>query len=123
MDYTNRDRTLNLSQFELSDPQNTYNLSPYADTDVNGQRIALSTDVRFSATASCPSTGCVTPGYIEVYVSSITAEAYNFYLSRRRYHDSKDSPFAEPAPLASNVRNGYGLFGGVTDVTYRIRLF
>ena len=123
VDYTKQDRTIKLGQFQLSDPQNTYNQEPYADTDVNGQRIALSADVRFSASYSCAQGNCPPPGYIEVYVSSITAEAYNFYLSRRRYRDSQDSPFAEPAPLASNVRNGYGLFGGATDATYRIRLF
>ena len=33
----------------------------------------------------------------------------------QRYQDSHDNPFAEPAPLASNIRNGYGLFGGATD--------
>ena len=58
-----------------------------------------------------------------MHVSSITPEAYNFYLSRRRYYDSDGNPFAEPAPLASNVRPSYGLFGGATDVTYRIRIF
>ena len=55
-------------------------------------------------------------------VSSITKDAYDFYLSRRRYYDSDGNPFAEPAPLASNVRPGYGLFGGAADVTYRIQL-
>ena len=55
-------------------------------------------------------------------VSSITVDDYNFYLSRRRYADSHGNLFAEPAPLAGNVRNGYGLFGGATDATYRIRL-
>ena len=65
---------------------------------------------------------CPQPAFVEVTVSSITLDAYNFYLSRRRYYDSDGNPFAEPAPLTSNVRPGYGLFGGATDVTYRIRL-
>ena len=56
-------------------------------------------------------------------MSSITKEACDFYLSRRRYLDSDGNPFAEPAPLASNVRGGYGLFAGAADATYRIRIF
>ena len=87
---------------------------------MNGQRIALASDVRFYN--YCPQPGCPQLGFIEVTVSSITKDAYDFYLSRRRYYDSDANPFAEPAPLASNVRPGYGLFGGAADITYRIQL-
>ena len=55
-------------------------------------------------------------------MSSITKDAHDFYLSRRRYSDSDGNPFVGPAPLASNVRPGYGLFGGAADATYRIAL-
>lgn len=121
MDYNSQNSGGAVGQFQLSTPQESYNLYPFADTDVNGQRISLTTDVRFYNIA-CYQGICLQPGYIEVYVSSITADAYNFYLSRRRYFDSADNPFAEPAPLASNVRADYGLFGGATDVKYRIPL-
>ena len=53
----------------------------------------------------------------------MTADAYRFYLSSRNYGDTGDNPFAEPAPLASNIKPGYGLFGGASDATYRIKLF
>ncbi|MBO2009782.1 DUF4249 domain-containing protein [Hymenobacter negativus] len=123
VDYDSQSNTAgNIGQFQLSSPQQNYSLYPFADTDVNGQRISLTADVSFYSTCYPPSSNCPEPGYIEVYVSSITREAYDFYLSRRRYYDSDGNPFAEPAPLASNVRNGYGLFGGATDVTYRIAL-
>ncbi|GAB3580345.1 DUF4249 domain-containing protein [Hymenobacter daeguensis] len=123
VDYDSQSNTAgSIGQFQLSSPQQGYSLYPFADTDVNGQRISLTSDVRFYSSCYPPSSNCPQPGYIEVYVSSITPEAYNFYLSRRRYYDSDGNPFAEPAPLASNVRNGYGLFGGATDVTYRIAL-
>ena len=121
VDYESQSSSVSIGQFQLSSPQQQYSIYPFADTDVNGQRISLSTDVRFSS--NCFQGTCPPPGYIEVHVSSITPEAYNFYLSRRRYYDSDGNPFAEPAPLASNVRSGYGLFGGATDVTYRIRIF
>ena len=121
VDYESQSSSVSIGQFQLSSPQQQYSIYPFADTDANGQRISLSTDVRFYS--NCFQGTCPPPGYIEVHVSSITPEAYNFYLSRRRYYDSDGNPFAEPAPLASNVRSGYGLFGGATDVTYRIRIF
>ncbi|WP_201978937.1 DUF4249 domain-containing protein [Hymenobacter rubidus] len=123
VDYDSQGNAVGVGQFLLSSPQQQYSIYPFADTDVNGQRISLTTDVRFYSQCY-PGSGqpCPQPGYLEVYVSSITKDAYNFYLSRRRYYDSNGNPFAEPAPLASNVKPGYGLFGGATDVTYRVRI-
>ena len=123
--YDSQGNELNIGQLQLSSPQQQYSLYPFADTGLNGQPVSLVSDVRFYCYGGGGfpgSTSCPTPGYIEVTVSSITADTYNFYLSRRRYYDADGNPFAEPAPLASNVRNGYGLFGGATDVTYRIPL-
>ena len=122
VDYGSQSSSASIGQFQLSSPQQQYSIYPFADTDVNGQRITLASDVQFYSNCSSPGGTCPAPGYIEVYVSSITKDAYDFYLSRRRYYDSDGNPFAEPAPLASNVRPGYGLFGGSTDVTYRIQL-
>ena len=125
VDYDSQSNELSLGQLQLSSPQQQYSLYPFADTGVNGQAISLVSDVQFYCYAGGNFPGaqpCPTPGFIEVTVSSITADTYNFYLSRRRYYDADGNPFAEPAPLASNVRNGYGLFGGATDVTYRIPL-
>jgi hypothetical protein len=109
-------------QFQLSNPYEYYStnndqLYPFADTDVNGQRIVLASDVLYH-----PRAMGINPSFMEVHVSSITPDDYRFYLSRRRYFESHDNPFAEPAPLVSNVKPGYGLFGGATDVTYRIPL-
>ncbi len=125
-DRDNQDNSVSVDQFQLSSAQQQYGLGvyaikPFADTNMNGQRLTLAADVRYNT--GCFSQGpCSPPAFIEVTVSSITADSYNFYLSNRRYYDASDSPFAEPAPLASNVRNGYGLFGGATDATYRIAL-
>lgn len=123
VDYDSQSNTAgSIGQFKLSSPRQQYSVYPFADADANGQRIALNSDVRYYSSCYQPGGNCPQPGYMEVVVSSITKEAYDFYLSRRRYADSDGNPFAEPAPLASNVRNGYGLFGGSTDVTYRIQL-
>lgn len=122
VDYQSQSSSVSIGQFQFSSPGQQYSLYPFADTDVNGQRISMVSDVNFYST--CSSRNCPQElGYLEVTVSSITRDAYEFYLSRRRYYDSDGNPFAEPAPLASNVRAGYGLFAGSADATYRIRLF
>ncbi|WP_310395691.1 DUF4249 domain-containing protein [Hymenobacter sp.] len=123
VDYDSQGSVVSIGQFQLSSPGQQYSLYPFADTGVNGQRIALASDVSFYRNCFQGQGNCAAPGYIEVYVSSITPDAYAFYLSRRRYYDSDDNPFAEPAPLATNVRPGYGLFGGAADATFRIRIF
>ncbi|MGY3089856.1 hypothetical protein ACVWYF_002904 [Hymenobacter sp. UYAg731] len=120
VDYNSQSSAVSIGQFQLSSVNQRYSIYPFADTNVNGQRIALASDVAFYN--YCYQPGCPQPGFIEVTVSSITKDAYDFYLSRRRYYDSDGNPFAEPAPLASNVRPGYGLFGGAADATYRIQL-
>ncbi|MDQ2793568.1 MAG: DUF4249 domain-containing protein [Bacteroidota bacterium] len=125
-DRDSRDNTVSIEQFELSSAQQQYSLGaygihPFADVNHNGQPLTLTADVRYNT--GCYSQGpCPRPVYLEVTVSSLTAETYNFYLSNRRYYDSDGNPFAEPAPLAGNVRQGYGLLGGATDATYRIPL-
>ena len=122
VDYNSQNSSVGIGQFQLSSTSQQYSIYPFADTNVNGQRISLSADVKYYSSCYQPGSNCPLPAFMEVYVSSITPEAYNFYLSRRRYYDSDGNPFAEPAPLAGNVRNGYGLFGGAADATFRIRL-
>ncbi|MDF7809993.1 DUF4249 domain-containing protein [Hymenobacter sp. YC55] len=120
---------VNLGLFQLSNTNSNYDQYPFSDVGGNGQRLTLSTDVSFFVRSypvdpTNPRSPYITPepGYIEIVVSSITADTYRFYQSRNRYNDTDGNPFAEPAPLFSNVRPGYGIFGGATDVTYRIPL-
>lgn len=61
-----------------------------------------------------------TPKYIEVTLEHITRDWYLFLRSRGNYQE--DNPFAEPLNLHSNIRNGYGLFGGVTTTKFVIQL-
>ncbi|PJJ58802.1 DUF4249 domain-containing protein [Hymenobacter chitinivorans] len=120
------DVDVDLGQFQLSTIYSFqgygYDLFPFADAAVNGKRFSLTTNVRYYD-GYCPqASNCQRPDYMEVYVTSMTQDTYNFFLARRRYNDSEGNPFAEPAPLPSNIRPGYGLFGGMTDAVYRIKL-
>ena len=123
VDYDSQNSSAGIGQFQLSSPQQRYSIEPFADTGANGQVLTLSADTKYYD-SYCPSQGppCPPPAFVEVTVSAITADAYQFYLSRRRYYDANGNPFAEPAPLASNLRNGYGLFGASADTKYRLAL-
>jgi len=117
-----------IGRFRLSQAGNYdySSLYPYPDTDVNGRQFSLSADVWYYACSEeSIRSGTCRPelGYLEVTVSNITADAYRFYQSSRAYYDTQDNPFAEPAPLSSNIKPGYGLFGAAADATYRIKLF
>lgn len=107
---------ISLNRYQLSEARSLYNQYPFSDVGGNGQRLAFSNDVYLNGGRTLEA------AFIEVTVSSITSDTYRFYQSLQRYYDTDGNPFAEPAPLSSNVRPGYGLFGGATDVTYRIPL-
>jgi len=112
--------TLQGDRLHLSNAYDNYLLLPYADTDINGRAFALSVDVRVSAYD--PNGGPMTGGQIEVVISRVTRDSYLFWLSLDRYRNSDGNPFAEPAPLYSNVGNGFGIFGGSVDATVRVPL-
>lgn len=122
-DYQNQDdgSDFSVDRFVLTE---SYGSRPaaYADLNSNGHAITLAQNVQgyFNGYYDPNSPTMPEPAFVEVTISTINKEAYDFYQSVQRYQDSYDNPFAEPAPLASNIRNGYGLFGGATDVKYRI---
>ncbi|WP_022824209.1 DUF4249 domain-containing protein [Hymenobacter norwichensis] len=107
---------ISLNRYQLSEARSLYNQYPFSDVGGNGQRLIFSNDVYLDGSRTTE------PAFIEVTVSSLTPDTYRFYQSLQRYYDTDGNPFAEPAPLFTNVRPGYGLFGGATDVTYRIPL-
>ncbi|MGI4885880.1 MAG: DUF4249 family protein [Janthinobacterium lividum] len=116
---------VNLNRFDLSDPGIFYQTLPVSDAGRNGQRLVYSGKVRFYYSPPAPYTynpNPPVPAFVEVLVSSIPADTYNYYLSVQRYYDTENSFFAEPAPLRSNVPGGYGLFAGATDAVLRIPL-
>lgn len=111
---------IKLARLDLSRPGSPYQTLPISDAGRQGQRLSFSEDVSLSGFRG--SSSGVEPAFIEVIVSSIPAETYEFYQSIQRYYDTEGNPFAEPAPLRSNIQGGYGLFGGATDTKLRIRL-
>ncbi len=64
--------------------------------------------------------GGIPPTHLEVTLQHITADLYLYERSKNNYQE--DNPFAEPLNLHSNVRNGYGTFGGITATRFKIRL-
>lgn len=123
VDYDSQQSSAGIGQFQLSSPRQQYSIEPFSDAGANGQPLTLAADINYYA-PYCPPQGppCPPPAFIEVTVSALTPDTYQFYLSRRRYYDADGNPFAEPAPLAGNVVNGYGLFGASADTKYRIAL-
>lgn len=121
---TSNGPTIDLNQFRLSYSANVNSIMPISDAGRQGQRLLYSNAVGLKyARFSYPGGPVVPrPAYLEVTVSSIPASSYDFYQSLQRYRSANDNPFAEPAPLRSNVQGGYGLFGGASDRVVRIRL-
>lgn len=123
VDYDSQNSSVGIGQFQLSSPRQRYSVEPFSDAGANGQPLTLAADISYYL-PNCynPNAPCPTAAFIEVTVSALTRDTYEFYLSRRRYFDSDGNPFAEPAPLASNLANGYGLFGASADTRFRIAL-
>ncbi|MGI4741407.1 MAG: DUF4249 family protein [Janthinobacterium lividum] len=126
-DYSARNNTgidIKLSRFDLSEPGSPYQTLPISDAGRNGQAITFSNDITYGYGRPYDPQHPMPPlpAFLEVIVSSLPADTYDFYQSVQRYYDTDGNPFAEPAPLHSNVVGGYGLFGGATDAVLRIRL-
>ena len=49
---------------------------------------------------------------IYVFLSNLSKEFYDYAISLAAFSSAKDNPFAEPAPVFSNVKNGLGCFAG-----------
>lgn len=112
---------IRLTRFDLSLPPTDRGHYPVSDAGRQGQRLEYGGDTYISLYGG-NGPGSSKPAYIEVIVSTIPASTYDFYQSVQRYYDVEGNPFAEPAPLHSNIQGGYGLFGGATDVSLRIKL-
>lgn len=123
-DYSDRndtELTVKFERLDLSWPGSLYQTLPISDGGRQGQRLSYSGNVYLSGNF-LGNSDSRKPAFIQVIVSSIPADTYEFYQSIQRYYDTEGNPFAEPAPLRSNVPGGYGLFGGATDATLRFPL-
>ena len=48
-------------------------------------------------------------------ISSLSKAAYLYRKSIQQYQKSKNDPFSEPVQIYSNIKNGYGIFAGVSS--------
>lgn len=112
------------NRLELSYPTGNSDIYPLSDVGRNGQRLVSTTDIvlYYNGPYDPQNPAPPAPAFLEIIVSNLTRDTYDFFQSVLRYRDVKDNPFAEPAPLRSNITPGYGLFGGAADATFRIRL-
>ncbi len=46
------------------------------------------------------------------YLSEISEDLYKYYLSYEKYQLVNGDPFSEPVQVFSNIKNGFGIFGG-----------
>ncbi|MBE9468359.1 MAG: DUF4249 domain-containing protein [Bacteroidetes bacterium] len=53
---------------------------------------------------------------IKLGLNSLSYDAYAFYKSSYLYLKSLDNPFTEPVIIYSNVKNGTGVFAGISSV-------
>jgi len=115
---------IKLNQFKLSSAGNINSIMPISDAGRQGQRLVYSAPVGIYYGGGYASNQPTPPppAYLELTVSSVPASTYDFYQSVQRYREANDNPFAEPAPLRSNMQGGLGLFGGATDVVVRLKL-
>lgn len=97
-----------MKQFAIQDPLTPYPERPQVqvalihDEPFNGTQFDLLVDLGFGS------------GNPTTYVRSVSEAYYDYFLSRIVQENTVGSPFAEPAPLKSNVRGGQGIFAGYT---------
>ncbi|MXZ18530.1 MAG: DUF4249 domain-containing protein [Rhodothermaceae bacterium] len=97
-----------MKQFAVQDPFTPYSDRPQVDVALihdkpfDGKQFDLSLDLGFGS--EDPTT----------HVRSVSKAYYDYFLSRVVQGNIIGSPFAEPAPLKSNVRGGQGIFAGYT---------
>lgn len=58
---------------------------------------------------------------IYVYLSNLSKEYYHYGLSLAAFSSARDNPFAEPAPIFTNVKNGLGCFAGYNKTEFIIK--
>lgn len=106
-----------VAPYQLSAANSSWDLYPFSDANVNGQRISFSGVITYQSNASSGRSQ-----YLEVTLSHLTRDQYLFYQSYLQYIDNDGNPFAEPTPLYGNVTPGFGIFGAATDAVERIPL-
>lgn len=110
-------------------PENSYNIFP--DDYFEGKQYKLKFKTKSYATYSYPGGGGygynpiygsgnqygyaeLVSGKTTVYFQKISKDLYNYLKYLQLYDTYKDNPIAEPVPVYSNIKNGAGIFSGLT---------
>lgn len=56
-----------------------------------------------------------------VVLRSLSADYYKFLETKKTYNDTHDNPFAEPAPIYTNIQNGLGIMGAYSGASIVVR--
>jgi hypothetical protein len=87
----------------------------YSDKNHDGENLSLDGRVH----QSYDSTEYYSTEYYDVFLYNCSESYYNFHKSLINY--TGDNPFAEPTLIYSNVKNGFGCFGGYTRSMLRYK--
>ena len=80
--------------------------SYFTDETFDGQEITLTISLRVMTNERI---------YIAPEVAQLSRDAYLYFDSKRKQVSSEDNPFAEAVVVYNNIKNGYGIVGGVAD--------
>lgn len=87
----------------------------YSDINHDGENVSL--DGRVNQRSD--STEYYSTEYYDVFLYNCNEPYYNFHKSLINY--TGDNPFAEPTPIYSNVKGGFGCFGAYTRSMIRYK--
>ena len=59
---------------------------------------------------------------LKIRVTSLSRDAYLYFLSLEQFREADGNPFAEPVTVHSNIEDGYGIFGLGNTSIYKLDL-
>lgn len=61
------------------------------------------------------------PQWIYLSFGSMSKELYEYEISRTLQNNSSNNPFSQPVQVNNNIENGFGVFGGVSYMEYKVQ--
>lgn len=80
-------------------------ISYFTDETFDGDEITLNISIRGSGPRS----------YVAPEIAQLSRSAYLYFDSKNRQANNGDNPFSEAVIVYNNIKNGYGIVGGVAD--------
>ncbi len=56
-----------------------------------------------------------------VSIQTCTKNTFEYLKRIAIQNDNKDDPFSEPTPVSNSIQNGFGVFGGLNEMKFRIQ--